>query len=103
MQKVSTVSYWPVFFSLSLVTIPEDFAKLNSAQSFARMVVIIFATLEAKRELEPKSISQFVMGSLLGTRRSAIGPLKPSQKSSGDVNSGHFFSVSKVVNDEQQI
>ena len=90
MQKVSAVSYWPVFFSPSLVTIPEDFAKLNSAQSFARMVVIIFATLEVKRELEPKSISQFVMGSLLGTRRSAIGPLKPSQKSSGDVNSGHF-------------
>ena len=103
MQKVSTVSYWPVFFSLSLVTIPEDFAKLNSAQSFARMVVIIFATLEAKRELEPKSISQFVMGSLLGTRRSAIGPLKPSQKSLGNLTRVISPSVSKVANDEQQI
>ena len=73
--------------------------KVNSAHSFARMVVIIFATLEKKRELEPKSISQFVMGSLLERRWSAIGPLKHSQKSFGKLTRVISLSVSKVTND----
>ena len=63
------------------------------------MVVIILATLETKRELEPKC----VMGSLLGTRRSAIGPHKHSQKSLGNLTRVISLSVSKVANDEQQI
>ena len=32
----------------------------------------ILATLETKRELKSKCISQFYLGSLLGTRQSAI-------------------------------
>ena len=35
----------------------------------------ILATLETKRELESKCISQLYLGSLLGTRQSAIGQL----------------------------
>ena len=31
------VSYWPKFFSLSLVTIPEVFAKFNSSQFASRV------------------------------------------------------------------
>ena len=31
------VSYWPKFFSLSLVTIPEVFAKVNSSQFASRV------------------------------------------------------------------
>ena len=50
------------FFSVSSND-PEVFAKVNSAQFFAWMVVIIFATLETKRELEPKCVPQFVLGS----------------------------------------
>ena len=38
-----------------------------------RALVYQFATLEARRELEPKCIPQLFLGWLLGTRRSAIG------------------------------
>ena len=38
------------------------------------------ATLEARRELEPKCIPQLIMGSLLGTHRLAIGQFFPSSR-----------------------
>ena len=31
-----SVSYWPIFFSPSLATVPEVFVKVNSAQSRSR-------------------------------------------------------------------
>jgi len=34
-----------------------------------------FATLETRKELEPKYVPQLLLGSLLGARRSAIGQL----------------------------
>ena len=37
-----------------------------------------FATLETRRELEPKCIPQVFLGSLLGMRRSAIGLFSPN-------------------------
>ena len=39
--------------------------------------VISFATLETRRELEPKCVLQLFLGSLLGARRSAIGQFSP--------------------------
>jgi len=65
--------------------------------------MIIFATLETKRELEPKCVPQFAMVSLLGRRWSAIGPQKHSQKSLGNLTPVISLPVSKVENDEQQI
>ena len=35
--------------------------------------LLLFVTLETKRELEPKCLPQLFLGSLLETRRSAIG------------------------------
>ena len=67
---------------------------LNNCRALAYQ----FATLEARRELEPKSIPQLFLGSLLGTRRSAIGqffpsPQKQSQKSLQKLTRPSFFLV----------
>lgn len=35
--KDAPVSYWPVFFFRLLVTVPEDFAKINPAQLTSRL------------------------------------------------------------------
>ena len=39
--------------------------------------VISFATLDTRRELEPKCVLQLFLGSLLGARRSGIGQFSP--------------------------
>ena len=42
------------------------------------MFGMLFATLETRRELEPKCVPQLFLGSLLETRQSAIGHFPPS-------------------------
>ena len=41
------------------------------------MFGMLFATLETRRELEPKCVPQLFLGSLLETRQSAIGHFFP--------------------------
>ena len=74
----SPISYWPTS-SLSLIIVPEAFAKVNSSQ-FPSL-----PTLETKREMEPRCIPQLFLGSLQATHRSIVGqfllcPWKQSQK-----------------------
>ena len=60
-----------------------------------------FATLEMRRQLEPKCVSQLFLVPLLGTRRSAIGQFFPVPSNSPEVfakvNSARFLLVSKVA------
>ena len=64
---------------------------------------LLFATLERRKELEPKCAPQLIVGSLLMTRRSAIGqffpsPWKQSQKSLRKWTRPISLLVSKVAN-----
>ena len=57
-----------------------------------------FATLETKKELEPKCVLQLFLGSLLGMRRSAIGQffflsLVTIPEAFAKVNSAQFPSL----------
>ena len=59
--------------------------------------MLTFTTLETRGELEPKYVPQLLLGSLLGTRQSAIGqcfsPLpKTVPEVFAKVNSAQFFS-----------
>ena len=56
-----------VFFSRDIV----------SSVRINLMFGMLFATLERRRELEPKCVSQLFLGSLLETRQSAIGHFFP--------------------------
>ena len=55
-----------------------------------------FATLETRRELEPKCIPQVFLGSLLGMRRSAIGLFSPN------VPSNSSRSLCEIYGDSTQ-
>ena len=65
--------------------------------------MLTFTTLETRGELEPKYVPQLLLGSLLGTRQSAMAnvfprSLKPSQKSLRKLIRPSFFLVSYVAN-----
>ena len=52
-------------------------AVIEHTIQWARDKVKLFASLETRRGLEPKCVPQLFLGSLLGTRRSAIGQFFP--------------------------
>ena len=52
----------------------------------------VFATLKVRRELEPKCAPQLFLGSLLGTRRSAIERRSVTSRYHGSKTSGKNFS-----------
>ena len=56
-----------------------------------------YTTLETRRKLEPNYVPQWYLGSILVTRRSAIGQLQ-SQKSLQKLPQPSFSLISKVVN-----
>ena len=60
---------------------------------FLRLVTLIyyarpFATLEARKKLEPECVLQVFLGLLLGTRRSAVGMVTGSNPSDSPISLG---------------
>ena len=92
---------------MKIIQSPQDFSVHPHGRSifvlYTNMATVTlcenyrYTTLETRGELEPNCVSQLSLGSLLGTRRSAIGQLQ-FQKSLRKLPQPSFFLVSKVAN-----
>ena len=74
-----------------IVAVYTNMATVTSCENYR------YTTLETRRKLEPNYVPQWYLGSLLVTRRSAIGQLQ-SQKSLRKLPQPSCFLISKVVN-----
>ena len=74
-----------------IVAVYTNMATMTSCENYR------YTTLETRRKLEPNYVPQWYLGSLLVTRRSAIGQLQ-SQKSLRKLPQPSCSLISKVVN-----
>ena len=74
-----------------IIAVYTNMATVTSCENYR------YTSLETRRKLEPNYVPQWCLGSLLMTRRSAIGHLQ-SQRSLRKLPQPSCFLISKVVN-----
>ena len=75
LRKVTT--WWPAkLLTRKALEILHD-CRDNWITLFSKLIIVLFATLDMRWELEPKCVPQSFLGPLLETRRSAIGHFFP--------------------------